>query len=91
MECCKCLKSFDKGSRVVLTGDMNGRVGSNEITGVEGKWGVNGINENGELLVDNCAERGLFLAQTFQHKLIHRCMWRGRDEKGEQKSMWMRG
>ncbi len=42
--------SFERGSSIVLTGDMNGRVGS--IAGVVGKWGVDGINENGEHLVD---------------------------------------
>ena len=35
----------------MLTGDINGRVGSNEIAGVVGKWGLDGINENEEHLV----------------------------------------
>ncbi len=38
---------------------MNGRVGSSELAGVVGKWGVDGVNENGEHLVDVCAERGV--------------------------------
>ena len=84
----ECLRSFNRGTRIVLIGDMNGRVGSNEIAEVVGKWGVDGINENGEHLVDMCAERGLFLANTFfQHKLIHRYTSRRRDERDEQKSM----
>ena len=84
----ECLRSFDTGSRIVLLGDMNGRVGSSEIAGLVGKWGVDGVNENGEHLVDICAERGLFLANTFfQHKQIHRYTWRRRDERGEQKSV----
>ncbi len=46
------------------------------------------MNENGEDLVDVCAERGLFLANTFfQHKMIHRYKWRRREDRGEQKSM----
>ena len=53
-----------------------------------GKCGVEGVNENVEYLVDLCAERGLFLANTFfQHKMIHRYTWRRRDERGEQKNM----
>ena len=36
----ECLRSFTRGSRVMLLGDMNGRVSSNEITGMVGKWGV---------------------------------------------------
>ncbi len=43
---------------------MNGRVGNSELAGVVGKWGEEGVNENGEHLVDICAERGLFLADT---------------------------
>ncbi len=84
----ECLRSFEKGSRIVLMGDMNGRVGRNEVAGVAGKRSVDGVNEKGEHLVDVCAERGLFLANTFfQHRLIHRYTWRRRDERGEQKSM----
>lgn len=33
---------------------------------------MDGVNENVECLVDMCAERGLFVANTFyKHKLIH--------------------
>ena len=50
--------------------------------------GVEGVNENGDHLVDVCAERGLFLANTFfQHKMIHRYMWRRREDGGEEKSL----
>ncbi len=55
---------------------MNARVGSTEIGGVIGKYGVDGAHENGQYLVDICAERGLFLLNTFfQHKMIHRYTW----------------
>ncbi len=43
----ECLRSFERGSRIVLMGDMNGRVGSNRVAGVVGKWGVDGVNEKG--------------------------------------------
>ena len=77
----ECLMSFESESRIVLIGDINGRVGSNEIAGVVRKWG---INENEEHLVD-CAERVLFIPNTFfQHRLIHIYSWR-RNERGEQK------
>ncbi len=53
-----------------------------------GKWEVDGVNENGEHLVDVCAERGLFLANTFfQHKMIHRYTGRRREDGGEEKSL----
>ncbi len=84
----ECLRSFERGSRIVQMDDTNGRVGRNEIDGVVRKWGVDGINENGEHLVDVCAERGLFSANTFfQHRLVHRHTWRRMDERDEQKSL----
>ncbi len=50
--------------------------------------GVEGVNENDEQLVDVCAERGLFVANTFfQHKMIHWYTWRRRDDRSDQKSM----
>ncbi len=34
------------------------------------------MNDSGQYLVDICAERGLFLANTFfQHKMIHMYTW----------------
>ncbi len=83
----ECLRSFERGSKIVLMGNMDGAGGSNEVAGVVGKWDVNEVNENREHLVDVCAERGLFLANTFfQHRLIHRYTWR-RGERYEQKSL----
>ncbi len=76
-----CVGMFETGRTIVVFGDMNGRVGSSELAGVVAKWGVEGVNENGENLVNICAERGLFLANTFfQHKMIHRYTWRRRED-----------
>ncbi len=78
-----CLGMSEKG-RIVVFGDMNRRVGNNELAGVVGKSEVEGVNENGEHLVDVCTERGLFLANTFfQHKVIHWYTWRRWDDRGE--------
>lgn len=66
-----CLKSFEKEKKLIMMGDMN----------AVGKWGIPGKNENGECLVDVCAERGMFLVNTFfQHKNIHRYTWRRRKD-----------
>ncbi len=82
-----CLRMFEEGRRIVVFGDMNGRVGKNELAGVVGKWGVEGVNENDEHLVDVCTERGLFLANTFfQYEMIHWYTWR-REDGGEEKSL----
>ncbi len=38
--------------------------------------------------MDVCAERGLFLANTFfQHKMIHRYTWRRREDGGNEKGL----
>ncbi len=37
-------------------GDMNVKVGSREVRGVVGGYGVKGVNENGQHLVDTCTE-----------------------------------
>ncbi len=69
------LKKFEN-VKVFVFGDMNARVGSTEIGGVVGKYVVDGVNENGQYLVDICAEMGLLLSNTFfQHKMIHRYTW----------------
>ncbi|MCP5003018.1 MAG: hypothetical protein GY941_03575 [Planctomycetes bacterium] len=87
-EVSECIGKFEKGRRVILMGDMNGKVGNKEVGGVVGRWGVEGVNENGEYLVDLCSERGLFLANTFfEHKMIHRFTWKRRDEMSEQMSL----
>ncbi len=84
----ECLGMFEIGRRIVVFGDMNGRVSNSELAGVVGKWGVEGVNENGEHLVDICAERGLFLANTFfKHKMIHRYTWGRREDGGNEKSL----
>ncbi len=47
-----------------------------------GRYDVEGVNENGQHLVNICAEVGLFLSNTFfQHKMIHRYTWTRGDER----------
>ncbi len=75
------LKKLGNARRVFLLGDMNTRVGSTEIGGVVGKFSVDGVNENEQYLADICAERGLFLTNTFQHKMIHRYTWARGNER----------
>ncbi len=58
-----------------MLGDMNVRAESTEIAGVVETYGVERVNENGQYLVDICAERWLFLLNTFQHKMMHRYTW----------------
>ena len=52
-----------------LIGDWNAKVGSQEIPGVTGKFGLGAQNEAGQKLKWFCQENTLVIANTlFQHK-----------------------
>lgn len=48
------LKSFGNGRKLFLFVNMNAKAGSVKAEGVDGKWGVKGLNENGLYLLDIC-------------------------------------
>ena len=53
-----------------IRGDWNAKVGSQEIPGVTGKFGLGGQNEAGQRLIEFCQENVLVIANTLfqQHK-----------------------
>ena len=53
-----------------ITGDWNEKVGSQEILGVTGKFGLGIWNEAGQRLIEFCQENALVIANTVfrQHK-----------------------
>ena len=53
-----------------MIGDWNAKVGSQEIPGVTGKFGLRVQNEAGQKLTEFCQENTLVIANTFfqQHK-----------------------
>ena len=53
-----------------ITGDWNAKVGSQEIPGVIGKFGLGVQNETGQRLIEFCQENALVIANTLfqQHK-----------------------
>ena len=53
-----------------ITGDWNAKVGSQEIPGVTGKFGLGVQNEAGQKLTENCQKNALVIANTLfqQHK-----------------------
>ena len=53
-----------------IIGDWNAKVGSQEISGVMGKFGLEVQNESGERLIEFCQENALVIANTFfqRHK-----------------------
>ena len=56
----ECLSGFSEIEKIIVLGDMNAKVGDHE-RGVTGKYGVPGVNENGECLVGMCAERRMII------------------------------
>ena len=82
----ECISGFSEGERVIVLGDLNAKVGEREIDGVVGKFGVPGVNENGECLVEMCVERGLIVGNTwFQKKMIHKYTWER--DNGDERSL----
>ena len=53
-----------------IIGDWNAKVGSQEIPGVTGKFGLGVLNEAGQRLIEFCQENTLVIANTLfqQHK-----------------------
>ena len=53
-----------------IIGDWNAKVGSQEIPGVTGKFGLGVQNEAGKRLIEFCQEKALVMANTLfqQHK-----------------------
>ena len=55
---------FCENERTVVLGDMNAKVGNRKLYRVVRKYGVLGINENGEKLVELCSEKRLSTGNT---------------------------
>ena len=82
----ECIESFKVGEKVIVLGDMNAKVGDEGIEGVIGSFGVPGLNDNGECLIDMCAAREMRVGGTyFKKKLIHKYTWRR--DNGDTRSM----
>ena len=58
----------------MILGDWNAKVGSQEITGVTGKFGLGVQNETGQRLIEFCQENALVIANTLfqqQRRRLH--------------------
>ena len=63
-------KKKKKNNALFIIGDWNAKVGSQEIPGVTGKFGLREQNEAGQRLTEFCQENALVIASTpfQQHK-----------------------
>ena len=64
------LELIPKKDVLFITGDWNAKVGSQEISGVTGKFSLGVQNEAGQRLIEFCQENALVTANTLfqQHK-----------------------
>ena len=64
------LELTPKKDVLFIIGDWNARVGSQEIPGITGKFGLGVQNEAGQRLIEFCQENTLVIANTLfqQHK-----------------------
>ena len=64
------LELTPKKDIIFIIGDRVAKVGSQEIPGVTGKFGLGVQNETGQRLTEFCQENALVIANTFfqQHK-----------------------
>ena len=67
------LELTPKKDVLFIVGDWNAKVGSQEIPGITGKFGLGVQNEAGQRLIEFCQENALVIANTLfqQHKRQH--------------------
>ena len=76
------ISSCNRHDMIVLMGDLNTKIGSNNANREEvmGKFGV--MNDNRARLCDFCSANGLVITGTlFPHKEIHKLTWKSPDGK----------
>jgi hypothetical protein len=81
----KTLVSLHRSYIILMMGDFNAKVGCNneDVKHVMGKHGTGDCNENGELLIEMCGNRGLMTGGTlFPHKECHKVTWVSPDPQG---------
>ena len=77
------LEKVKKDDRLVLMGDLNGRVGRDVETWEEviGRHGEDTQNDNGRRFLETCATNGLtIMNRCFEHKDIHKYTWECRGQ-----------
>ena len=70
MKTYKTFQNYHSKKCLFIIGDRNAKVGSQEIPGVTGKFGLGIQNEAGQRLIEFCQENALVIANTLfqQHK-----------------------
>ena len=75
-ELTNCVDVLSRRNYVVVLGDSNARVGGGEMKGVLRRYGVSGINEMGEKLLDMCIKNELMVGNSFfRKKDVNKYTW----------------
>ena len=78
----KILDKVSKNDYIMLTGDMNARVGNNRDANTVGTNGEATLNSKGRKLIDFCTFNNLKIMNTFfKHREIHKFTWEARGHK----------
>jgi hypothetical protein len=80
------MTNVDKNDLVILMGDFNAKVGSDNenLQHVMGRHGIGEINDNGERLVELCGMNEMKIGGTlFPHKPVHKVTWVSPDNSTE--------
>ncbi|KAK9680140.1 Endonuclease-reverse transcriptase [Popillia japonica] len=78
------LQKVKNGDIIILMGDLNAKVGSNneEYENIMGQHGLGQRNSNGERLIELCMEHDLIIGGTqFPHKDVHKVTWTSPDQQ----------
>ena len=68
--------SFERDEIVCVLGDLNARVGNVKVQGVIGDYGVPGMNESGEWMIDWCMQYEMTVCNTlFKKRDVHKYTW----------------
>lgn len=70
------IEAIPRHQEIVISGDINARVGWKIEHEVVGQFGEECLNSSGEMLIEFCPQNALkILNGFFEHKIIHRFSW----------------
>ena len=73
----KEVSKWNKTDYLIISGDLNARIGNKAVPGVMGTYGENHMNKNGYSLIHFAISNELKINNSFYiRKDIHKCTWR---------------
>jgi len=75
------LDKVTENDNIILRGDINARVGNNEVTNIVRTSGEATLNNNSKKSLDFCTYNLKIFNTFFKHKGIHKFSWESRGHK----------